>query len=128
MKQFMNWAVILALASTPLMAQERRVDMETPALAAGTTVVAPRLSEVQQLKKDAFLLKMENATLRARLADRESRVQALETVFRLQVEGVFQKESQALSGQCKALEDDFRATLKPASDKKFDCQTLEFIK
>lgn len=91
-----------------------------------TVRATDKLTAEQALKKQVFLLKMENAQLKARLTDREQRVAALETVFRLQVEGQFQKDSQALSDECKALEADFRKTLKPADTTKFDCTTLEF--
>lgn len=95
----------------------------------GTTMLAqdaPKLSETQQLKKDAFLLRMENATLKAQLQDQRQRVTALETVFRIQIEQQFQKDSQELGQQCKALEAEFRTALKVDAAKTFDCSTLEF--
>lgn len=87
---------------------------------------APALSELQQLKKQAFLLRVELAQVKARLADREQRVQALETVFRLQTEAAFAQDSQQLSQQCKALEIEFREALKVDAAKQFNCVTLEF--
>lgn len=91
-----------------------------------TVGATEKLTPEQELKKQVFLLKMENATLKARLQDREQRLAALETVFRLQVEQHYQKDSQDLSAQCKVLEDEFRQQLKPKDGAAFDCQTLEF--
>lgn len=91
-----------------------------------SVAAAPKLTDVQELKKQTFLLRVEVAQLKARLADRDLRVQSLETVVRLQIEGKFQEDSKNLSTQCKALEAEFREALKIGAAKVFDCQTLEF--
>ena len=109
--------LLLSLWAWPVTAQEK------PPVPAPDP---PALTETQQAQKAAYLASLENATLRAKLADALARVQALETVFRLQVEGAFKQESEALSKRCTALETAFRAQLKVAPERAFDCGTLEF--
>lgn len=117
MKMF--FAVVLVALAVPVLAQQ---NTERPATASG----AAKLTEEQELKKQVFLLKVENAQLKAQLADSKQKLTAMELVMRQQVEAQFAAESKDLSAQCKVFEDEFRVALKPPKEAKFNCATLEF--